>query len=314
MFPSVLAQSEGDILHLHEPFPLADIAILTRPAILQRFKRLVITWHGDIARQAWAMPLYHHLVNHVLSKASRIMASSPQLVANSAVLHPFRDRCTVLPLGLDLSWVASMADHSSRVNEIRRTYGTPLVLSVGRLVYYKGLRYLVDAMRGIPGAHAVIIGSGPLEEALREQIRAAGLDQRVHVLPHQSEEELHAFYKACDVFVLPSIARSEAYGLVQVEAMACGKPVISTEINTGTTFVNQDGLTGLTVPPSDAGSLASALGRLLGDDGLRTTLGENARMRALNEFTVDRMIARTLEVYRSVLAGEIIPAQRRSRR
>ena len=314
MLPSMLAQSEGDILHLHEPFPLADLAIFTRPAIMQRFKRLVISWHGDIARQAWAMPLYRHLLNRILEKASRIMASSPQLVANSTVLFPFRDRCTVLPYGLDLSWAGATVDRTSRVQEIRRTYGAPLVLSVGRLVYYKGLRYLVDAMRSVPGAHAVIIGSGPLEGSLREQISTAGLEQRVHVLPHQSEEELHAFYMACDVFVLPSIARSEAYGLVQIEAMACGKPVISTEINTGTTFVNLDGLTGLTVPPCDAAALSSALDRLLGDDELRASLGENARARAMKEFTVDHMVRRALDVYRSALAEEAIPGHHRSRR
>ncbi|HSQ75442.1 MAG TPA: glycosyltransferase, partial [Bacteroidota bacterium] len=187
--------------------------------------------------------------------------------------------------------------------EIRRRHGTPLVLFVGRLVYYKGLEYLVDAMARIPEGKLVIVGSGPLQDELERQIRSLRCADRITILPHLDSEELYSYYEACDVFVLPSTEKTEAYGLVLVEAMASGKPVVSTEIGTGTTFVNQNGVTGLTVPPRDAAALATAIGTLLHNADLRTRLGRQAEERAMKEFTTEQMVERVYHVYQKLLGS-----------
>jgi rhamnosyl/mannosyltransferase len=154
----------------------------------------------------------------------------------------------------------------------------------------------------IPGARLVMIGSGPLKGELLRQVERLGLRERVTIIPPVSEEELHAFYEACDMLVLPSIERSEAYGLVQVEAMASGKPVVSTRLDTGVPFVNQHRVTGLTVPMRDARALADAISLLIRDTDLRVRLGQQARDRALREFSAEMMVERTIDVYRRLLA------------
>lgn len=298
-----LAGLKGDILHVHEPFPLVDIAIRLFPRIRRNFARIVVTWHSDIVRQRWALGIYAPFIHNFLRQVDRIFVSSPALVDHSEYLAAYRDKCEVLPLGLDLSWTRRSTERAARVAEIRRSFAVPIVLFVGRLVYYKGLDHLVAAMSGVPDAHLVIIGQGPLQEAIDNQIRAAGLSGRITVLPHLDAEDLYAYYEACDVFVLPSTERSEAYGLVQIEAMACGKPVVCTEIHTGTTFVNQHGVTGLAVPPRDARCLADAIRQILENSDLRMQMGAAARQRALEHFTTDRMVTRTLETYRALLGA-----------
>ncbi len=299
-----LASLHGDILHVHEPFPLVDLSVALFPRIRRQFKRIVVTWHSDIVRQKWALTVYRPFIERFLPQVDRILVSAPALLENSDFLRPYSHRCEVVPLGVPLDWTRDRTPRLPRVAEIRRRLGTPLVLCVGRLVYYKGMQYLVEAMAKLPEARLAIIGSGPLQGKLEAQIAALGLAGRVSLLPHLEDEELHAYYEACDLFVLPSTERSEAYGLVQIEAMASGKPVISTQINTGTTFVNRHGVTGLTVPPRDADALARAMREILHDDGLRERLGRQAEERALEEFTAGRMVDRILDVYTRLLAGD----------
>jgi len=299
-----LAGLHGDILHVHEPFPLVDLSVALFPRIRRQFKKIVVTWQSDIVRQKWALLAYRPFIERFLPQVDRILVSSPALLENSDFLRPHSQRCEVVPLGIPLDWTRDRRPRLARVAEIRRRLGTPLVLCVGRLVYYKGIQYLVEAMAKLPEARLVIIGSGPLKSNLEAQIASLGLGGRVSLLPHLEDEELHAYYEACDLFVLPSTERSETYGLVQIEAMASGKPVISTEINTGTTYVNCHGVTGLTVPPRDAHALANAMREILHDDDLRACLGRRAEERALREFTAERMVDRTLDVYTRLLGGD----------
>ncbi len=172
---------------------------------------------------------------------------------------------------------------------------------MGRLVYYKGIQYLIDAINQVPDVSLVIIGSGPLKKELLNQIRALNLEKRIHILPEVDEETLRSFYEACDIFVLPSVEKSETYGIVQIEAMACGKPVICTELKTGTTFINQNGITGLVVPPRDSRALADAINSLANNGSLRSELGNNAKQRALNELAAEKMVERTYKVYNDLL-------------
>jgi rhamnosyl/mannosyltransferase len=183
--------------------------------------------------------------------------------------------------------------------------GRRLVLFVGRLVYYKGADVLVRAMAGLD-ADLVLVGRGPLGAELRRVALEAGT--RAVFLPPQDDDELAAWYRAADVLCLPSVARSEAFGLVQIEAHAAGTPVVSTSLPTGVRFANLDGITGLVVPPGDPRALRAALERLLADDELRRRLGGQARERAVREFTVPRMVAGTVEVYRE--AAEVHAARR----
>ena len=300
-YPLSLAAMKGDILHIHEPFPLADLAILSFPGILKNFSHVLISWYGEIVRQRWALPLYGPMIHKVLRKVEKILVSAPGLIDVSDYLPPYRDRCEVIPLGLNLEWTESAGTRVERVSQIRRECGTPLILFVGRLVYYKGLSYLVEAMSMVRDATLVIIGSGPLRGRLLADIARFGLEERIKVFPHVPEDELHAFYEACDMLVLPSTERSESFGLVQVEAMACGKPAVSTRIGTGVPFVNLDGVTGLTVPPRDSMALAAALEKLVADPALRVSYGKNAKERAFREFSARQMIDRTKNVYERLM-------------
>ncbi|MBK7256570.1 MAG: glycosyltransferase [Ignavibacteriae bacterium] len=191
-----LAGLKGDILHVHEPFPLVDIAMHLFPRIRKNFRRIVVTWHSDIVRQQWALGIYAPFIRNFLAQVDRIFVSSPALIEGSEYLTPYRAKCEVLPLGLDLAWTARSAERASRVEQIRNSYTMPIVLFVGRLVYYKGLEYLIAAMSGVPDAHLVIIGQGPLQDVVDLQIQTSGLSARITVLPHLDAEELHAYYEA----------------------------------------------------------------------------------------------------------------------
>jgi rhamnosyl/mannosyltransferase len=167
---------------------------------------------------------------------------------------------------------------------------------VGRLVYYKGVEVLVRAMARV-NADLVLIGRGPLRTDLEALASSLGIGDRVRFVEPVDDDDLAAWYRAADVFCLPSVARSEAFGLVQLEAHASGTPVVSTQLTTGVPFVNEDGVSGLTVPPHDVEALAGALDALVRDDSLRRRLGAQAAERARREFSIGTMVERTLGVY-----------------
>jgi rhamnosyl/mannosyltransferase len=178
-----------------------------------------------------------------------------------------------------------------------------LLLYVGKLRHYKGLNVLIDAMRAID-AHLLVIGSGMLEEEWRGQATALGLDGRISFLGELSDAEKLPMLYAADLFVLPSNNRAEAFGIVLIEAMACGLPLISTELGTGTSYVNQHDQTGFVVPPDDPEAMAAAINRLLGDETLRRAMSAAALTRVHAEFTQDKMAARMLNLYQEVLTAK----------
>ena len=225
------------------------------------------------------------------------MTSSPNMIDGSEFLAPRSEKCRVVPFGLPAERLTATPDIGRRAAELRAAHpGRKIILFVGRLVYYKGVDVLVRAAAGLD-ADLVLIGRGPLESNLRELATALGAAQSVTFLPPQDEDELSAWYHAADVFCLPSVARSEAFGLVQIEAHAAGTPVVSTNLPTGVPYANLHEVTGLIVPPGDAPALRAARSRLLSDDDLRVRLGRQAQERALREFTIPRMVAGALEVY-----------------
>lgn len=175
-----------------------------------------------------------------------------------------------------------------------------IVLFVGRLSYYNGVEYLIEAMQSV-NAKLLIDGDGKSREKLENMTVSLGLEERVKFLGKVSNELLKYCYQICDVFVLPSVEPTEAFGLVQLEAMAYGKPVINTLLPTGVPFVSIDGKTGLTVEPRNSKALADAINKLLSDDELRKKFGIQARNRVVENFTVDKMNEKILKVYQELM-------------
>jgi glycosyltransferase involved in cell wall biosynthesis len=283
----------ADVVNLHSPYPWGELSFLWARLDVPS----VVFYHSDIVRQKRLLAAYRPFLERFLDRVDLIVTSSPNMVANSEFLAPRAEKCRVVPFGLPAQRLAASPAVLGRTAELRAGHaGRKIVLFAGRLVYYKGIDVLLRAMTGVD-ADLVLIGRGPLEGQLRTLAAANGIAERVTFLPPQDDDELLAWYHAADVLCLPSVARSEAFGLVQIEAHAAGTPVVSTGLPTGVPYANPDGVTGLIVPPGDAAALAAALGRLLGDDELRARLGRQAQERALREFTVPRMVQGMLDAY-----------------
>jgi lipopolysaccharide/colanic/teichoic acid biosynthesis glycosyltransferase len=297
----LLNRIDTDVLVLHEPNPMALLAY----AVARPRHRLIVWYHSEVLRPRWRYKLiYEPFLKPPLRRAVRIVVSSPALAGHAPALAPHRRRCEVIPFGLDLAAVTD-ADSHEAVKAVRAEWRGPVALFVGRLVAYKGVDVLLRALQEVEVA-AVIIGDGPLRQSLQRQADALGVTARVFFLGSVDDAAVAAWYAACDVFVLPSVTRAEAFGLVQLEAMARGKPVISTRLDTGVPWVNQHLTTGLIVEPGDAGALRDALRQLVTDADARRRLGEAARRRYEAEFTRERMVERTSAVY-SVAMTEPVP-------
>lgn len=282
----------AEVAHLHFPYPIGEMAQL----FLGRSARTVITYHSDVIRQQGLLKVYRPFLWRILRKADRILATSAPYAYSSPYLSRLGDKVEVVPLGIDPE---PFLRESPQAKEIRKKHSGPILLFVGRLRYYKGLDWLIRAMPQIP-AKLVVVGSGPMQEAWRNLAAETGVGDRVIFAGDVSDEALPAYYQACDIFVLPASERSEAYGLVQLEAMASARPVICTELGTGTSFVNQHGETGLVIPPRDSAALAAACAQLLADEAVRREMGERGRQRVLAEFTADKMVQRVVALYQQL--------------
>lgn len=283
----------ADVVHFHHPNPTAVLSYLASGSRAP----LVVTYHSDIVRQRLLGAAFAPVLDRFLARAHAIVATSERYAASSPVLRRHRARVRVIPFGIDEAAVGN-AD-PGEVAALRAEWGPRVVLGVGRLVYYKGFEYLVRAMAGVDGT-LVLVGDGPLAEHLRRVARECGVDGRVRFAGEVAR--LAPCYAAAEVFALPAVARSEAFGLVQLEAMAAGLPVVNTAIDSGVPFVSVGGETGITVPPADAGALAAALRSLLDDAALRARLGAAARERVRTRFSLARMAADTLALYREAAA------------
>lgn len=294
--PARLMREEADLVIIHEPNPMGLLAyFLARPA-----GTLIVWFHSEVIRPGWQYrAFYRPLLTFALRRAARIVVASPTLAASAPQLKEWQSKCVVIPYGTGADRAAVSESIARRAVAIRAEQDRPIVLFVGRLVEYKGVDVLERAMRGV-AAVALIVGDGPQRAALERKAEALGVADRVRFLGEVSDDELAALYRACDLFVLPSVTRQEAFGVVLLEAMECGKPVVSTDLGTGTGWVNQDRETGLVVPPRDAAALHDAIARLVADPELRGSLGEGARRRARTVFSLDRMIDAVLALYREV--------------
>lgn len=279
---------KSDLIFLHHPFPLGFLAYL----LFGKKKKLVVWYHSDIVRQRFSGLLFRPLLKLVLKRAEKIFVSNENLPKHSSILRRYKSKCVSISFGVDLDKFKATSGVEDKSKQICDKFGAPLVLSVGRLVYYKGFSYLIKAMENIE-ANLLIIGAGDLKDKLTEDISRLGLGHKVSILP--PVEDLVPYYHACDVFVLPSVEPTEAFGIVQLEAMASGRPVINTDLPTGVPLVGVHGETGLTVKPKDVDALVSALDVILSDSNLKLEFGKKAKDRIKNHFTKSSFIASVKE-------------------
>jgi glycosyltransferase involved in cell wall biosynthesis len=301
----ILRRVEADILHLQVPNPTMILALLAaRPR-----QPLVVTYQSDVVVQKLRAAVFRPLERLVYRRVRVIMPSSPTYPGGSSFLRRYADRIRVVPMGIDLKpYLEPSAADRVKAEQVRQEHGRggPLWLCAGRLVYYKGFLNAIRALTRVDG-RLVIIGNGPDEAQLRAEAAWLGLAGRVDFPGALPYLDIVPYYLAADAFWFPSNARSEAFGLVQVEAMASGCPVINTAIpHSGVPWVSQHDDSGLTVPVNDVEALAAASRRLLDEPGLRDRLADAGRRRAVAEFDHRVMAQRSLEVYRSVLTGSAV--------
>jgi len=265
-----------DIIIIHHPFPLASIIAPSIPK-----EKLIIFYHCDIVRQKLFRLFFRPFIAASLKNSRKILVSGRNIISSSPLLKPLADKCVAVPFGFDDRLDAGDEFEAAAIKN-RYSGGKKLLLGVGRLVYYKGFEYAVKAMASVD-ARLLIIGSGPQEKKLRQLIASLKLEEKIIIIPPQPR--LKPYFLASDLFVFPSSRKSEAFGLVQLEALAAGRPIINTRLQTAVEEVSQDGISGLTVKTKNAGALATAINRLLNDDNLRKQFGLNARERYQKLFT-----------------------------
>ncbi|MCS7088441.1 MAG: glycosyltransferase [Thermoflexales bacterium] len=290
-----LLTRNADIAHLHAPYPIGELCNLW----FGRARHTVITWHSDIVRQRTLLRFYTPWLRRVIAHADRIFPTSEVYARTSPWLQRHLDKCRVIPLGVDPQRFAPPAHPPAPSGVLR-------LLSVGRLRYYKGLDDLIRALSTLHDAEAFIVGDGPMAAAWQALARQLGVADRVHFIGEVDDEALPRWYQNADVYVIPANARAEAFGVAILEAMASGLPVISTEVGTATSWINQHGVTGFVVPPRDPQALAAAIERLR-DPRLRRQMGEAARARVLAEFTEAHMLACVEAAYRELTDASAVP-------
>ncbi len=276
---------EADVVHIHVPFPLADAALL-----LSGFKgRVVVSWHSDVVKQKKLMTFYKPFMMKLLKRADCIITATKGHIDGSDYLPGFRRKCRIVPYGItpeDYLLVERSPFLTGRLNDKKNIK----VFFTGRLVYYKGVDILLKAFTMTENCELFIAGTGEMEQELKDFAKRNNIEKKVHFLGFLPDNELKQAYADCDIFVLPSVAKSEAFGIVQLEAMVYGKPVINTKLPSGVPYVSVHGKTGLTVPPSDAKALAEAINTLAADEKMRESFGKAAAERVMTEFSEKNVI------------------------
>lgn len=285
---------KADIIHYHFPWPFMDIVHFINRVI----KPTVVTYHSDIVKQKHLYYLYKPLMYFFLKSVDRVVATSSNYLKTSCVLKKIKKKVDVIPVGIN----DHAAAPSSNLLKLKwqQTIAPPFFLFIGSFRYYKGLHILLEAMRGVD-LPVVLVGIGALEKELKIQAQRLNL-RNIHFLGALSDEDKCALLELCLGVVFPSHLRSEAFGITLVEGAMYGKPLISSEIGTGTTYINIDNETGLVVPPSNPTALRAAMLTLWNNPQFASHLGASARARYEQLFTVDKMVKRYAELYRSVLA------------
>lgn len=285
---------KADVIHYHFPWPFMDLVhFMVRPD-----KPSVVTYHSDIVKQKQLLRLYRPLMSRFLNNVDVVVASSPNYMQTSPVLKSLKQKPEVIPFGLDSSSYPKAPDNI--VDKWKSVLPERFFLFVGFLRYYKGISYLLDAMAQLDYP-LVIIGEGPLEQEIKAKAASLKL-KNIHFVGAVSDEDKCALLELCYSVVFPSHLRSEAFGMTLLEAAMYGKPMISCEIGTGTTFINLHEHTGFAVKPADPVSLSEALVSLWEKPALAAQMGQNAKARFEQFFTADKMIDSYMSLYHKVIA------------
>lgn len=288
---------EYDIIHIHHPDPMSALALyLVRPSC-----KIIIHWHSDILRQKTLLKLYKPIQNWLLKRADAIIATSDDYVKGSASLTENNHKVFIIPIGIDKN---NLVFDKKAVQELRNRFeGKKLILTIGRMSYYKGYDYLIDSVQYLnDDSLLLIIGTGELETHLKNRVRELKLEDKVVFLGKVNDLERNSFLYACDLFVLSSVFKTEAFAIVQVEAMALGKPVVSTEIpGSGVQWVNKNQVSGITVPIKDSKLIGEAINKIVSDSALQEKLSKGALNRFETEFTQERMTERIIKLYHQLL-------------
>jgi rhamnosyl/mannosyltransferase len=293
--------AECDVVHYHFPWPFMDLAHF----VARIDKPTLVTYHSDIVRQKMLLRLYQPLKHRFLQSVDTIVATSPNYLASSAVLDRYRDKTRTITYGLDKSIYP--APDQALLDKWRAQVGEKFFLFVGVLRYYKGLHILLDAVRNL-NYPVVIVGAGPIEHELKEHAKRLGLTH-VKFVGALDDAEKVALLTLCYAVAFPSHLRSEAFGISLLEGAMYGKPMISSEIGTGTTYINIHGETGLVVPPSDPDAFGEAMRMLWDDPDLAQAMGKRAAARYEELFTAERMAASYNALYHELVARHAGTAQ-----
>ena len=285
---------EYDIIHVHHPDPMAALALFS-----SNYKgKVVLHWHSDILKQMALLKLYMPLQRWLVNRADVIVGTTPVYVKESPYLKKVQHKVTYLPIGVE-----HMESPAKKVKDLKRKYqGKRVVFSLGRLVPFKGFEYLIEAAKQLDDNYVVLIGgSGPLKKELNAKIEELGLQERVKLLGYVSDVDLPAYFEGGDLFCMSSVMKTEAFGIVQIEAMSCGKPVVATKIpQSGVSWVNQDGVSGLNAEPCDAEDLAKCIRGILADEETYARFSQGALNRYKSIFTLEKMINKCLDIYKKL--------------
>jgi glycosyltransferase involved in cell wall biosynthesis len=285
-----------DIIHIHHPDPMASLALF-----FSGYKgKVVLHWHSDILKQKTLLKLYKPLQRWLIKRADSIVGTTPVYVQQSSFLSDMQHKVDYIPIG-----VQAIVVDTKQATEIRQRYNDKkLIFSLGRLVEYKGYEYLIRAAQLLSTEYQIVIGGkGPLHDQLQQLILQLGVQDRVELIGFVSDEALPAYYGACDVFCLSSIWKTEAFAIVQIEAMSCAKPIISTDIpGSGVSWVNATGQSGAVVEIADPQALADAMRQMMEDKVYYETLSIGSLNRYQMHFTREKMVDKCLKVYDELLS------------
>lgn len=285
-----------DIIHIHHPDPMAAMALR-----LSGYKgKVVLHWHSDILSQKALLRFYLPIQNWLIKRADTIVGTTPVYLAESPYLQGVQEKCRCIPIGIE-----PVISDSAREQEIRNEYsGRRIIFSLGRLVEYKGYRYLIEAAKYLDDSFMILIGGGgPLRESLQREIDELGVGSRVKLLGKVPQEDLASYYGACELFCMSSVMKTEAFGIVQVEAMSAGRPVVATKIpESGVSWVNEDGVSGINVAPRDSKAIAEAILTITDNEATWKKFSAGAAKRFAENFTKEKMISKCLNIYAETLS------------